>query len=55
MPVFIVTFANDRCSSRHLPLFPGLFPCTVSTTPGTPRNLLEFEITPGNPGNLLEF
>jgi len=27
----------------------------VSTTPGNPGNLLEFENPPGNPGNLLEF
>jgi len=27
----------------------------VSTTPGNPGNLLEFENPPGNTGNLLEF
>jgi len=27
----------------------------VSTTPGNPHNLLEFEIAPGNTGNLMEF
>jgi len=27
----------------------------VSTTPGNPKNLLEFKNLPGNPGNLLEF
>jgi len=27
----------------------------VSTTPGNPGNLLEFEDPPGNPGNFLEF
>jgi len=27
----------------------------VSTTPGNPGNLLEFENPPGNPGNLLKF
>jgi len=27
----------------------------VSTTPGNPGNILEFENPPGNPGNLLEF
>jgi len=27
----------------------------VSTTPGNPGNLLEFENPPGDPGNLLEF
>ena len=30
-------------------------PDRVSTTPGNPGNLLEFENPPGNPGNLLEF
>jgi len=32
-----------------------IFYIRVSTTPGNPGNLLEFENPPGNPGNLLEF
>jgi len=41
-----VTFVKDNiCVSYY----------RVSTTPGNPGNLLEFENPPGNPGNLLEF
>jgi len=39
---------TDCCSSKQLSLY------SISTTPGNPGNLREFEIAPGNTGNLLE-
>jgi len=52
---WVAAFKMDCNWSCSWPEIPARTVFRVSTTPGNPGNLLEFENPPGNPGNLLEF